>query len=100
MNIQDQIKETMGVMDLFRKWRERKRQAAATKAAAEADDARKEAMIDYGETCRKNPGTMFSDYADLIAELYIGDDAEWTDLSQEQKTEALSFFRIGLTKCE
>ena len=86
----------MGVMRFFKSWRERKRKAAAEDRA----NARREQITEYGDKCRQHPGLYFVDFADLIAELYLGDDAEWNDLAQDQKDEALSFFRLGLTKCE
>ena len=86
----------MGVMNFFKSWRERKIKAAAEDRA----NARREQITEYGDKRRQHPCLYFADFADLISELYIGDDAEWTDLSQDQKDEALSFFRLGLTKCE
>ena len=86
----------MGVMNFFKSWRERKIKAAAEDRAT----ARREKIIEYGDNCRQRPGLYFVDFADLIAELYMGDDAEWEDLARDQKDEALSFFRLGLTKCE
>lgn len=86
----------MGVMSFFKSWRERKIKASAESLA----NSRREQITEYGDKCRQRPGLYFVDFADLIAELYIGDDAEWTDLGQDQKDEALYCFRKGLTKCE
>lgn len=59
-------------------------------------DSTREVVINYGRESAQQKSTNFADYADLIAEAYLGNDKTWQDMGATQKNEALELFRIGL----